>query len=766
MAQSTSIGKYFAQIVYPDALVTLQEASYLIGWSSEQFQCCIACAIPKSSCDYSTLEQAVQDVYANNNFILSKSRKFMTPPIVLGEWQPSLVSLDYTPETQHQQSGIWVILSLEPTSTGNHPNEQISSIENEFIITSPLARNSSKFQAAMKVKLHSIFSLGYRYDSSSSYLISYARPDTDQLHCIATEFTDDRFDDAALSRRQLQSIHTEKLHRNARGLRKEQTELKIIVTQINAASDLQKFVLFCLNNRISGGHLKASSKSPPHKVASRPKYGIWILSLPGHLVHTISCNLHKIVTQQLSTLTKWNKLSSWNNLVPAIAQRNQTIHDTFMQQGITLHLTSYFCHELSEKCSNVHDLLRYCAIFTVCWNINTSLRKMLWIKIHAKCCVLVADIVLGAVIGYLMFAHADYLITTSQEVLYKITQYALFDQLTWFNNAPGGVKLNPMITQKLRTLVRFLVTNWIHFLLDMKYFYKAVHMTTCYLGVFGFTVQLSFIADLLRVITLPSYLLHILCTHQYSFHLEILSSLWLLFRGQKHNILHNRVDSCEYNQSQLLFGVMLFAIMLFALPNFTAYYYLFVILRLFLIVVIKLIWHVIIFVKGLPLAQLILYIVDPTLLLEKVYLQLVLVRQEMNVIRAIPPAAYSTLPPDGNMHQQASPSTTTVLERDSPSEEELSDYMDENEFLTSGGEESMDNSKLDISSGYPSSSSNTPSRRASGNNTIIDLRVLINFSIRLTMISSSLRLRSLGLKFSWYAFSNSLRSMASKFSKV
>lgn len=191
---STSKSKSFiSQIVYPKPLLDCEESCFLVGWNTEQFECTIAGLIPISSIDvdlynsYSTLTEAVRLAFENPRFSLSRHSTFNYPPsssnsarkspIILGLFQypssPSSINQEYSvndevggisfPIQDLQNNGIWITLSKELHDNAPHTNLSL--------ISSPIlssARTSSKH----KVKLQSIYSLGYRYDTSC-YLIEY-----------------------------------------------------------------------------------------------------------------------------------------------------------------------------------------------------------------------------------------------------------------------------------------------------------------------------------------------------------------------------------------------------------------------------------------------------------------------------------------------------------------------------------------------------------------------------------------------------------------
>ena len=58
----------------------------------------------------------------------------------------------------------------------------------------------------------------------------------------------------------------------------------------------------------------------------------------------------------------------------------------------------------------------------------------------------------------------------------------------------------------------------------------------------------------------------------YHWQLQTITSLFHLFRGKKHNVLRNRIDSCDYDLDQLLLGTILFTLLAFLLPTVVVFY--------------------------------------------------------------------------------------------------------------------------------------------------------------------------------------------------
>lgn len=67
----------------------------------------------------------------------------------------------------------------------------------------------------------------------------------------------------------------------------------------------------------------------------------------------------------------------------------------------------------------------------------------------------------------------------------------------------------------------------------------------------GATLQLTLLADALTFFTWNSYWVYQYFTKLNMLQFGLFSSLWKLFLGKKNNVLRKRVDSCEYDVSQV-----------------------------------------------------------------------------------------------------------------------------------------------------------------------------------------------------------------------
>lgn len=99
----------------------------------------------------------------------------------------------------------------------------------------------------------------------------------------------------------------------------------------------------------------------------------------------------------------------------------------------------------------------------------------------------------------------------------------------------------------------------------------------------GASMPLALFSDLLSILTIHIYSFYLSSARIFSWQLNILTSLFHLFRGKKHNVLRNRIDSCDYGLDQLLVGTILFTVLFFLLPTVVVFYLNFAIARMAII---------------------------------------------------------------------------------------------------------------------------------------------------------------------------------------
>ena len=152
--------------------------------------------------------------------------------------------------------------------------------------------------------------------------------------------------------------------------------------------------------------------------------------------------------------------------------------------------------------------------------------------------------------------------------------------ITWLMGVPGGLKLNTPLANFLGTRMLSIVNLWNYFYSD----FIASYLSTILSGIlllspFGVTLSISALHDFLKFLNLCSICFFIVTGRVLSLQVSALKSLARLFMGKKWNILRQRIDSYDYDNSQLLVGTILFTILLFLLPTTSMYFLIFLLLR-------------------------------------------------------------------------------------------------------------------------------------------------------------------------------------------
>lgn len=130
----------------------------------------------------------------------------------------------------------------------------------------------------------------------------------------------------------------------------------------------------------------------------------------------------------------------------------------------------------------------------------------------------------------------------------------------------------------------------------------------------GFSFLLCFVIDCFRLLTFHIYCFYSISARIYQRQLEILKSLFQLFRGKKYNILRNRTDNLNnystpsqyFEVDELLVGTLLFMILMLLLPTIFAFYLMFFLARLACIITLNFFENILIFVNSIPLFMLLL----------------------------------------------------------------------------------------------------------------------------------------------------------------
>ena len=153
--------------------------------------------------------------------------------------------------------------------------------------------------------------------------------------------------------------------------------------------------------------------------------------------------------------------------------------------------------------------------------------------------------------------------------------------LAWVMGSPAGLKLNAPLGHFLGSRCLYILGFWELFYRDFisRYLPSLLSLLPPLTSSLGLSLTLSLLHDFFKFLNLCLICFHIFSSRLLSLQLSALVSLGRLFMGRKWNVLRKRVDSCDYQTSQLLVGTILFTTLLFLLPTTGAFAFLFFSLR-------------------------------------------------------------------------------------------------------------------------------------------------------------------------------------------
>ncbi|KIM72498.1 hypothetical protein PILCRDRAFT_81798, partial [Piloderma croceum F 1598] len=222
------------------------------------------------------------------------------------------------------------------------------------------------------------------------------------------------------------------------------------------------------------------------------------------------------------------------------------------------------------------------------------------------------DIIVGAAFGAFLcennIALAGVLSYAVERILIKWIQHVLI----WLDSWPAGLKLNTELSRFYSHTFIDLVEIWGRALLheSLSYMPSMLYIIGI-LSCLGMTMAISIFSDMLCLFTAHIYACYLISTTVYHQQLKMAGSLWNLFRGKRYNVLRNRTDTWDYDVDQLLFGTILFTLVAFLFPTVLAYYALFALMRLFIILLYASMETLLAFMNHFPLFALVLRAKDP-----------------------------------------------------------------------------------------------------------------------------------------------------------
>ncbi|OAY66976.1 Phosphatidylinositol N-acetylglucosaminyltransferase subunit Q, partial [Ananas comosus] len=142
----------------------------------------------------------------------------------------------------------------------------------------------------------------------------------------------------------------------------------------------------------------------------------------------------------------------------------------------------------------------------------------------------------------------------------------------------------------------------------LQYFPRTYHSWACnFWDCFGLTIPL-----LMHRYDQPCNCacrtLHLFISFLYSQQIQVLASLWRLFRGRKWNPLRQRLDSYDYTVEQHVVGSLLFTPILLLLPTTSAFYIFFTMLNSMITSICIMVEIMISFLHATPYAEVIFWL--------------------------------------------------------------------------------------------------------------------------------------------------------------
>ncbi|GAM20610.1 hypothetical protein SAMD00019534_037850, partial [Acytostelium subglobosum LB1] len=242
--------------------------------------------------------------------------------------------------------------------------------------------------------------------------------------------------------------------------------------------------------------------------------------------------------------------------------------------------------------------------------LNNNQDRSLYIEFYNRCWLLLNDILLGIVAGYILHRFAPYVLDAFIGLNNMITNDILKNLILWLMGWPAGFKLNENLDKFFGRLILYYIDKWNLITTTLSPHGGIILKIVCMSGVFGISVLVSVIIDLFSIFTLHISVFYSVSARFYLLQLVLLKSLWNLFRGVKYNPLRKRTDSCDFDQYQLLLGTLLFTLIFFLFPTTSIYYYFFAMFKAGLAVLLSMFSLLLHLIKSFPLFGIVIYLVD------------------------------------------------------------------------------------------------------------------------------------------------------------
>jgi phosphatidylinositol N-acetylglucosaminyltransferase subunit Q len=233
-----------------------------------------------------------------------------------------------------------------------------------------------------------------------------------------------------------------------------------------------------------------------------------------------------------------------------------------------------------------------------------------YIRFYNSLWLVANDVIIGIALGTYIIENADWVATSLNYLLSVWTVTGVERMIRWLTDWPAGLKLNNELASFLGDLFLWVIQYWSQCLDNIRPMIPALIYFVGFSSFAGASMPIALFSDLLSLLTLHIYSFYIASARIYHWQLTIIISLFHLFRGKKHNVLRNRIDSCDYDLDQLLLGTILFTLLAFLLPTVLVFYFAFALSRMVIISIMAILDTALACLNHFPLFALMLRIKD------------------------------------------------------------------------------------------------------------------------------------------------------------
>ncbi|KAK1753087.1 N-acetylglucosaminyl transferase component-domain-containing protein [Echria macrotheca] len=234
-----------------------------------------------------------------------------------------------------------------------------------------------------------------------------------------------------------------------------------------------------------------------------------------------------------------------------------------------------------------------------------------YIRFYNSLWLVANDVIIGIALGSYIIDNSSWVGEEISNLLSTYTVEALQSSISWLMGWPAGLKLNSELAVFLGDLFLWVIDYWSNCIEALRPVLPHIIWFIGFSSFAGASMPIALFSDLLSILTIHIYSFYLASARIYHWQLNILISLFHLFRGKKHNVLRNRIDSCDYDLDQLLVGTILFTLLFFLLPTVVVFYLNFAIARMAIITLKAVFDTMLSCLNHFPLFAIMLRVKDP-----------------------------------------------------------------------------------------------------------------------------------------------------------